>query len=83
MISRQLAAAFSRVDPERRRAWAARILVGSLGGWVASHVVLQVLDQGSFFNHVLNAISWWAVSLTCADILSTADVKVDVAGDAS
>lgn len=29
------------------------------------------------FEHVLNLIPWWAITLTAWDILATSDVKVD------
>lgn len=69
----------SQVDPEVRRLWAARILAVSIIGWLACHVLLVLLHQSTFFNHVLMAISWHSITLTCIDILSTSDVKVDVA----
>lgn len=76
--SRRLIDYLSDVDPERRRLWAARLLIFSVVGWVASHVVLEVVDEGGFFNHVLMAISWWAVGATCADVVQTADVRAEV-----
>lgn len=81
MLSRWVIARLSAVQPEQRRLWAARVLLVSVAGWVASHVALQILGQGTFFTHMLNAISWWAVGLTAADIVSTNDVKVDTAED--
>jgi hypothetical protein len=77
MPSRWLVNRFSAMDPEKRRVWAARLLIFTLVGWPATHVALQLLGQGSLFNHILNAISWWAVSLTAIDIIQTTDVKVD------
>lgn len=67
-----------RVSPEARRLVAANLLILSLLGWVISHYLLIKLHQSTFFNHVVMGISWWAITLTCADILSTTDVKVDV-----
>jgi len=69
----------ANTNPERRRLYAARILVGSLVGWIASHVLFFVLGITGAFEHVINLISWWAITLTAWDILATSDVKVDVA----
>jgi hypothetical protein len=68
-----------RVSPETRRLVAANLLLISLIGWLVSHYLLVKFDQSNFFNHMVMAISWWAITLTCGDILSTNDVKADVA----
>ena len=74
-----LVKAMARTNPERRRLYAARILVGSLVGWIASHFLFFSLGITGAFEHVINLISWWAITLTAWDILATSDVKVDVA----
>jgi hypothetical protein len=74
-----LVRALSKTNPERRRLYAARILVASLVGWIASHVLFLLLSITGAFEHVINLISWWAITLTAWDILATSDVKVDVA----
>lgn len=65
--------------PEQRRLHAARVLVGSLLGWVVSHVLFLVLGITGIFEHTLNLISWWAITLTAWDVLATTDVKMDTA----
>ncbi|MCA1735709.1 MAG: hypothetical protein LC739_06255 [Actinobacteria bacterium] len=63
--------------PEKRRLYAARILIWSIVGWIATHVLFFVLGISGAFEHVLNLVSWWAITLTAWDILATTDVKVD------
>ena len=79
MLSRLLVATLSKTHPQRRRLYAARILMGSLFGWLASHGVFLLVGITGLFEHVLNLISWWAITLTAWDILATTDVKVDTA----
>jgi hypothetical protein len=68
------------LTPEHRRLWAARILLFSVIGWLVSHVLLVALDQSDFFTHTLMFISWWAIIVTCIDVIATSDVKVDTGG---
>lgn len=77
MVSQLLVRHLCRLSPEQRRLWAARILVFSVVGWLASHVLLVVCHQGGFFNHTLMFISWWAIIVSCIDVIATSDVKVD------
>lgn len=77
MIAHSLVKALAKTDPERRRLLAARILIGSLVGWIATHVMFLFMGITGAFEHVLNFISWWAITLTAWDILATSDVKVD------
>ena len=77
MMAALLVRKLSKTDPEKRRLYAARILLGSLVGWIATHLVFFLLGVSGVFEHVLNLISWWAITLTAWDILATTDVKVD------
>jgi hypothetical protein len=63
--------------PETRRLYAARVLLISMLGWLSSHVLFLVMGIFGLFEHVINLISWWAITLTAWDILATSDVKVD------
>jgi hypothetical protein len=79
MMSRWLVKRLSNTAPESRRVYAARILIGSLVGWIVTHLGFLLLGITGIFEHVLNLISWWAITLTAWDILATTDVKVDTA----
>lgn len=72
-----LISALQRTSPERRRVWAAWVLIASFFGWIGSHVVLVALGESSFFNHVLMGISWWAIVTTAADLIFTSDVRAE------
>lgn len=61
-----------KVDPEKRLLWAARLFWGSLILGILSVVFLC----DSWFERILMAISWGAITVTCADLLSTNDVRV-------
>lgn len=57
-------------------AWA--LLASSLIGWPATHVLMLVTkppDASSWVFHVLLAISWLALVLTCWDIVNTSNVR--------
>jgi hypothetical protein len=75
-----LVRALDHVPPNRRRTWASRLFVGSLIGWALCHIGLLLLPPW-FFEHVLLAISWAAISLTAIDVLSTTDVRASEDGD--
>lgn len=75
MLAGALVKALDHVAPERRRTWAARLFVATIVGWWASAVLLVVLGQSTFFNQMLMAISWLAISITAIDVLSTTDVR--------
>jgi hypothetical protein len=79
MISRWVVKRLHVIEPERRRLHAARVLVVSILGWVVSHILFLVLGITGLFEHTLNLISWWAITLTAWDVLATTDVKVDTA----
>jgi uncharacterized membrane protein len=65
-------------DPRLRRALALVLLVGSLIGWPATHVLIVVTHppEASWVFHLLLALSWLALTLTALDILATTDVRV-------
>lgn len=63
------------VDTERRRLYAARILVTSIVGWASAHVILVLTGRTSFFEHCLMAISWAAIAITAIDVVATSDVR--------
>lgn len=75
MIAGLVIGVLCKVSPERRRLAAARVLVASVVGWLASHVLLVVLGESSFFNHTVMAISWLAITATAADLILTSDVR--------
>jgi len=77
VISRRIVKALDHVDPETRRLYAARILVGTIVGWLISAAILVALGQSTFFTQLLNAISWLAITLTAADVLCTTDVRAE------
>lgn len=54
-------------------------LIGSLVGWIVTHLGFLLLGITGIFEHVLNLISWWAITLTAWDIPAATDVKVDTA----
>lgn len=65
-------------NPHRRMHFAWALLIGSLLGWPATHVLILVTQPAgatSWVFHVLLAISWWSITLTALDILSTTDVR--------
>lgn len=76
MLSRALVRALDHVPPEKRRTWASRVLLLSLAGWALSHVGLLFLPPW-FFEHMVMAISWVAITLTAVDVLSTTDVRAN------
>jgi hypothetical protein len=76
-VGKRLIAAICRIDPDNRRLYAARLLIGSIVGWLASHVLLVLLGESSFFNHTVMLISWWAITLTCVDVIVTSDVRAE------
>ncbi|HEX5721529.1 MAG TPA: hypothetical protein VFZ06_02150 [Acidimicrobiia bacterium] len=77
MWAAKLVKKLAETDPEKRRLYAARILIGSIVGWIATHLMFLLMGITGAFEHVLNLISWWAITLTAWDILATSDVKVD------
>ena len=75
MLACALVRALDNVSPERRRLWAARILIWTIVGWIGSSIVLVVLGQSTFFTQLLNAISWLAITISAVDVLATSDVR--------
>lgn len=79
MLARLLIRWLTKIHPEKRRMAAALLLEFTLYAWPVCHLILELVNEGGFFNHVVMAISWWAVSVTACDVVQTTDVKVDTA----
>lgn len=64
-------------DPSKRRTFAVWLLVGSIIGWAATHVLMVVTDppENTWVFHVLLAISWFAITMTALDLFQTSDVR--------
>lgn len=64
-------------EPRHRIKLAWALLIGSLIGWPATHVLMVVTDppEQSWVFHVLLAISWLAITLTALDLVATTDVR--------
>jgi hypothetical protein len=77
MVTRFIIRHLCDLSPEIRRIWAARILLFSIAGWLTSHVLLVAFDQSDFFTHTLMFISWWAIIVTCIDVIATSDVRAE------
>lgn len=77
MWAAELVKRLAATDPEKRRLFASRILLFSLVAWIATHILFLIMGITGVFEHVLNLVSWWAITLTAWDILATSDVKVD------
>ncbi|HEX5672252.1 MAG TPA: hypothetical protein VFY46_05965 [Acidimicrobiia bacterium] len=77
MLAARLVKTLAKTDPEKRRLYASRILIASIAGWIITHIMFLMMGITGVFEHVLNLISWWAITLTAWDILATTDVKVD------
>lgn len=76
-----LIAIILEIPPEKRRLYAARLLICSFVGWIISHCLLVILKESTFFNHTLNAISWIAIQITCVDVILTTDVRAETVKD--
>lgn len=65
------------MTPATRAKLAKCLLVLSLIGWPATHILMIVTDppENSWVFHVLLAISWLAITLTALDIVFTSDVR--------
>ena len=65
------------ISPAARVRFAWGLLIFSLVGWPATHILMVVTDppENSWVFHVLLAISWLAITLTAWDIVNTADVR--------
>jgi len=64
------------IPPRRRRILAARLMWVTTGLWLASHVAIE-LFPGQVFEHIMLAVSLWALILAFAILIATEDVKVD------
>lgn len=66
------------LTPENRVRSATWLLVFSLLGWPATHVLMVLTQPAGFTSwtaHVLLAISWLAIIYSALDIIATADVR--------
>ena len=77
-MSHWLLGLLDRIDPEVRRLWAVRLLVGSVvlnvvntAAWGFGIVGHEILDL------VTNQLSWLALSLTLLDVVATTDVRAN------
>ena len=73
-MTRALLRWLDQVDTDRRRHWAARLLIWTLIGWALSHIGMALLPEW-FWKHVLLAISWAAIAITAIDVIVTSDVR--------
>lgn len=64
-------------DPHLRARGAVILLCLTLVGWPATHVLIVVTKppEASWVFHLLLALSWLALTLTCLDIAATTDVR--------
>lgn len=66
------------MSPTARVRFSWVLLIGSLIGWAASHVLLIVThppDASSWVFHLLLALSWFAITIGAVEALFTADVR--------
>lgn len=70
-MSRWTVSLLKRIDPDVRLQWAARLFWFSLIGGLLSTVFLA----RDSYERVLMAISWGAITITCVDVVLTADVR--------
>jgi hypothetical protein len=70
-------------DPKGRRALAVVLLVLSLIGWGATHVLMLITDppENTWVFHILLAISWFAITMTAFDLFQTSDVRSEQEDD--
>ena len=55
----------------------------SLLAWPVSHVLIWTLaGEHSLLQHAILALSWWAITSTAWDVVSTADVRETQESDA-
>lgn len=65
------------ISPAARVRFAKYLLAVVLAGWAATHILMVVAKppEASWVFHVLLAISWLALALTCVDIIVSTDVR--------
>lgn len=63
---------FDRVDPEDRRRVALFLLVASMIGWPLSALTFA-RNEPPF----ILGLSWFAITVTCLDVLCTSDVRAN------
>jgi hypothetical protein len=76
-MNRVILAWFDRLPPELRRKAALVLLELTIPGyWLSVWAIWLQLGGWTWFEQILNAISWGAITITCADVLCTTDVRV-------
>lgn len=75
-VARLLLRSLDKVEPERRRLWAMKLLSTMLVVWPLSHVGLVVLPP-QFFEHIMVAMSAGALIIGSIDTVSTNDVRAN------
>lgn len=63
-----------RIDPETRLTVAAYLFWISIGAGIASCLWLT----NNWYEKVLMGISWGAITITCIDIIVSADIRAEV-----
>lgn len=72
MLSRWTVRWLQKISPDKRLEWAA-----SLFWWTVVLSILSVIFLcHTWFERTLMLISWWAITITCVDLVSTNDVRV-------
>lgn len=71
MIARWTVHWLKSIEPRKRLEWACNLLWLSLAGGAFSTAVIC----HTFFERVLMAISWGAITITCVDVIQTSDVR--------
>jgi hypothetical protein len=56
------------------------MFAGSLVGWPLSHIWVLMVNGFNPFEQLVLALSWWAITTTAWDVLSTSDVSAEVQG---
>lgn len=65
-------------DPKLRVRMAWALLICTLIGWPATHILILITkpaELASWTGHLLLAISWLAITFTALDIIATTDVR--------
>jgi hypothetical protein len=61
----------------KRRVLIAKVMLwGSLIAWPLTHVWVFLVNGFDPFEHLVLALSWWAITSTAWDVVQTADVHV-------
>lgn len=71
-------------EPKHRVRAATILLWLCVIGWIATHTVMLITTPAgasSWVFHVLLAISWIAIIITCIDVIVTTDVRKEIDGE--